>query len=374
MSTKWIEKKAKRAVARAAMAVLPSRTLDPSAMDWSEVRRILLVRQDKRIGDLVMNTPLFHGVKARFPKAESTLLLYEAYQGLFWDDPFVDEVLPFSHGRDLHNPFGLAALASKLRERRFDLAIDCSNFRSFSLTNGFLTWLSGAPVRIGFDDKESPAFLNVLIAQGESRHYTENQMELLTPVGVTGVQAKPSIHFSASRLQGAGRLLAEIGLEEGSPKAIVFTDAGNSDKRWSMDCFVQVAKNLQESGIAVALAHGPGSDRQVAALRSDGGLLPKGSIPALPPLKIADFAAAVACCDAFISGDTGPMHIAYACGVSTISVFMEDNIRRYGYGGEPKFCALRVSKSDGVAEVTEAALRALEGVQGWTRISQGAGS
>ena len=254
------------------------------------------------------------------------------------------------------------------------MAIDCSNFRSFSLTNGFLTWLSGAPVRIGFDDKESPAFLNLLIAQGESRHYTENQMELLGPVGATGVQAKPSLHFSASRLDGARRLLSGVGLVEGSPKAIVFTDAGNADKRWSMNCFVQVAKNLQESGVAVALAHGPGSDRQVATLRSDGDLLPESSIPVLPPLKIADFAAAVACCDAFISGDTGPMHIAYACGVSTISVFMEDNIRRYGYGGEPKFSALRVSRSDGVAEVAEAALRALEGVRGWTRISRGAGS
>jgi ADP-heptose:LPS heptosyltransferase len=361
MSPKWMEKKGKRILGATLRAVLPSQSLSPTESDWNAVSRILLVRQDRRIGDLVMNTPLFHAVRKRFPKAHIALLLRGGYEGLYADDPCIDELLPFSTGRDFYNPAGLAGLVSRLRRGHFDLAVDCSNFRSFSLTNGLLTLLSGAPLRLGFEDKESPAFLNVTVKQGALRHYVENQLELLSPLGGGTAGAKPWLYVGGERRERARRLLASLGLDESAPKAVVFMNAGNVDKTWSRGCFLDVAARLKAAGVSVALARAPGGGAGAARSADPGDAYDRGGdLPTLPDMRIGDFAAAISCCDVFVSGDTGPMHIAAACDVSTVGVFLEDNERRYGYTDGPRFQALRVAPARGAERVADAALRAVK--------------
>lgn len=354
MSLKWMEKRGKRLLGAAARATLPSRPLSPTGLQLEKVRRVLLVRQDRRIGDLVMNAPLFHGVRRRFPGAHIALLLRRGYEGLFADDPHLDELLPFSGGRNLYNPIGLAALVSRLRRGRYDLAIDCSNFRSFSLTNGLITLFSGAPVRIGFNDKESPAFLNVTVDQGESRHFIENQLELLKPMGGVDAGVGPWLYIGGTRRERADRLLRAIAVDEHAPRALIFTDAGNKNKTWDRTCFLKVAAKLKAAGVCVILAVGP--DRPAP----DSG---PELFPVLPSLDIADFAAAVSCCDVFVSGDTGPMHLAAGCGVSTVSVFLEDNVARYGYVDGVRHQALRVTSSAGIDKVAGAAIRAVREIR-----------
>jgi ADP-heptose:LPS heptosyltransferase len=365
MSPKWMEKKGKRILGASLRAVLPSQSLSPTESDWNAVSRILLVRQDRRIGDLVMNTPLFHAVRRRFPKAHIALLLRSGYQELYADDPGIDELIPFSTGRDLYNPAGLARLVSRLRGGGYDLAVDCSNFRSFSLTNGLLTLLSGAKLRLGFEDKESPAFLNVIVKQGASRHYVENQLELLGPLGGGSAGERPWLHVGAERRERARRLLAGLGLDERAPKAIVFMDAGNKDKTWSRSCFLEVAVELKAAGVSVALGKGPGRASGVGGGADAGEARERpADLPLLPDMTIGDFAAAISCCDAFVSGDTGPMHIAAACDVSTLGVFLEDNDSRYGYTDGPRFQALRVASAGGAGRVARAALEAVRATCG----------
>jgi ADP-heptose:LPS heptosyltransferase len=346
-----MEKKGKRLLGAATRALLPSQSLCPTDCDWQGVRRVLLVRQDRRIGDLVMNTPLFHGTRRRFPGAHVTLLLRGGYEELFADDPNLDELLPFTPGADFYNPFGFARLASRLRRGRYDLAIDCSNFKSFSLTNGFITLLSGAQIRIGFHDKESPAFLNVTVDQGESRHFIENQMELLGPAGGADIGERPWLHIGTERRERAEGLLRSIGVDEQAPKALLFTDAGNKKKTWGRSCFLGVAGRLKAAGLSVILAQGPRRSSAEAAFEG---------FPLLPSVGLADFAAAIFCCDVFVSGDTGPMHLAAACGVPTVGVFMEDNIARYGYVDGTRHQALKVTSSAGVEDVAEAVIKAVE--------------
>lgn len=351
MSLKWMEKKGKRILGATLRSVLPSQSLNPTDSDWNRIEKVLLVRQDRRIGDLVMNTPLFHATRRRFPNAFIALLLRRGYEELYADDPHFNELIAFSGGRDFYNPIGLAALTSRLRRARYDLAIDCSNFMSFSLTNGIITLLSAAPIRIGFDDKESPAFLNVTVNQERPGHYVENQLELLSHMGGAEIGEGPWLHIGDARRDRACRTLLSLGLDEDAPKALIFTDAGNEDKTWSWECFTAVARKLKAAGISVVLAQGPGragADRTCE------------DFPILPGMKIGDFAAAVSCCDVFVSGDTGPMHIAAACGVSTVGVFLEDHLKRYGYVDGARHQALRVTPSAGADDVAGAAIRAIE--------------
>jgi heptosyltransferase-3 len=348
MSLKWTEKKGKRLLGAAARLLLPSRSLSPTDLEWEQVRSVLLVRQDRRIGDLVMNTPLFHGMRSRFPGAHISLLLRAGYEGLFADDPNMDELIPFTPRVDFYNPIGLARLVSRLRRGRFDLAIDCSNFKSFSLTNGAITLLSGAPLRVGFIDKESPSFLNVLVPAGDQNHYAANQLELLSPAGIDDFPHETRIHFSSGREERGRSILVGAAGGQG-PTAIIFTGAGNETKQWGVGTYLKIAGGLRDSGVNVVLASGPG-DRSL-----DGN---PGGFPVLPELTLSDFAAAVRACGVFVSGDTGPMHVAVACGVPTVSVFLEDNIERYGYHDGVSHIAIRIKDNfGGVDDVLSAATK-----------------
>ena len=83
-----------------------------------------------------------------------------------------------------------------------------------------------------------------------------------------------------------------------------------------------------------------------------------GKVAVLPPMALGDFAATVSACRLFISGDTGPMHIAAACGVPTVSVFLEDNVARYGYDdGKSRISVLVQDEAQGVRDVLAAATR-----------------
>jgi ADP-heptose:LPS heptosyltransferase len=354
MSMKWMEKKGKRLLGGAFQALTPSRPLNPDDSDWNRVKRVLLIRQDRRIGDLVMNAPLFHGVRRRFPKAYIALLLRRGYEGLFVDDPHISELISFSPKRDFYNPIGLAALVALFRRGCFDLAVDCSNFRSFSLTNGILTVLTGAPLRLGFEDKESPAFLNVLVPSAQQKHYAVNQTELLVPMGVVDPPAEPVLHFSERQLRRGQEILASACTGDASDTAVLFLGASNELKRWGWGSFLQVAEKLTDSGLNVVFAASP-EDRKLHD-RSFSSVSEK--FPFLPPMPLGDFAATVKAGGLFISGDTGPMHIAAACGVPTVSVFLEDNLARYGYDDGTRRVSIRVHDgAQGAKDVVTAAMK-----------------
>jgi ADP-heptose:LPS heptosyltransferase len=135
------------------------------------------------------------------------------------------------------------------------------------------------------------------------------------------------------------------------PTALVFTGAGNKIKRWGMNNYLRTAKGLTASGARVVIAAGPG-DRSLAG--------DSGGLPVLPALTLGDFAAVIKACGVFVSGDTGPMHIAVACGVPTVSIFLEDHVERYGYHDGASHVAIRVRDDErGPDEVIAAALRML---------------
>ena len=54
----------------------------------------------------------------------------------------------------------------------------------------------------------------------------------------------------------------------------------------------------------------------------------------------------ISCCEVFISGDTGPLHYAYALDVNTIGIFLQDNYSTYGYSSEGKNFIVKPGKTE----------------------------
>jgi heptosyltransferase-1/heptosyltransferase-2 len=218
--------------------------------------------------------------------------------------------------------------------------------------------LSAAPLRIGFDDKESPAFLNVVVPPGEQKHYALNQTELLSPTGAIDSPCRTSIRLSKEQEKSGRDLLRGLGATGEEPVAIIFAGASNLKKRWGLDNYIRVAEGLRSEGVFVALATGPDQQRPDAKSFAS----PPGPITLLPEMTLVDFASVIKAGGLFISGDTGPMHLAVACEAPTVSVFLEDHVDRYGYSDEARSISVRVRDDErGANDVIDAAKKIFAG-------------
>ncbi len=140
----------------------PDAPLDPNG-----VRRVLVVRHDARLGNLLLLTPALRLIKRAFPDARVDVLLADKYGDALKFNPSVDEVLT-------------ARSLPGLRGRGYDLAFDFSPLHAFSLSSALWTAASGAKRRIGYDRGDAAKFLDDPVPTPAARaHETANLARLV---------------------------------------------------------------------------------------------------------------------------------------------------------------------------------------------------
>ena len=127
------------------------------------MNRILLVRLSA-IGDVVFASPVIAALRRRYPAARISWLVQPECRELLAHHPDLDRVIVWPRNRWQELWRGrqwpvlwreVRAFRRLLRDGDFDLAIDMQGL----LKSGFLTWLSGAPERIGLGSKEGSGLL-----------------------------------------------------------------------------------------------------------------------------------------------------------------------------------------------------------------------
>src|SRR5699024_5966673 len=148
----------------------------PLALDTN---RILVVRLNKRLGNILFLTPLLRALHAGLPQASIDVLIRDAKQvPLLQNLPGVGtvHVQPASASR-------LPALARELRRQRYDLIIDPSKNSS---GNRAAVLLVGARQRLGFAGPNQWLRLTHAAPPDGSRHQAVQGVELLAG-GIEGV-------------------------------------------------------------------------------------------------------------------------------------------------------------------------------------------
>ena len=112
----------------------------------SKIKSILAVRND-RFGEFLLNIPAFRALKETFAGVKLTVITGPEAGSLAKSIPFVDEVIVHRNkGNSLLSKVGLISL---LRRKDFDIAIMLNPSKEFNI----ITYLSGIPVRAGYDRK-----------------------------------------------------------------------------------------------------------------------------------------------------------------------------------------------------------------------------
>ena len=318
----------------AAIASLGRREVPPT------IRRILLLRIE-RIGDLLMTLGPIGAVRDAFPGAEIDLVVGSWNASIASVIPGVDRVetidAPWlARGGAGATWAAMLAQARGWRARRYDLAI---NFEG-DIRSHALMARSGAPLRIGFDHAGGGPLLTHVVPFDPSRHTSANAQALVecavraapaapmvTPPG--DVPAPQRLHLAAMHTEAA-RLRLEHEGWRGERLVAMHASGGRAVKQWHPDRFGSAISMIAaDHGATIVLTGAPGDRALVDAARA--AIDPDRTVIDLTgDVDLLTLAAVLARCEVYLTGDTGPMHLAAAVGTPIVAVFGPSMPWRYG--------------------------------------------
>jgi heptosyltransferase I len=276
--------------------------------------RILVVRLSS-MGDVIHALPAVASLKHSFPHSHVTWVIRTRWAPLLEGNPFVDQVIAFE--RTLS---GILATRRKLRESRFDLAIDFQG-----LVQSALLAAAARPDRIaGFHrtqarEKAAALFYSTCV-EARSQHVVDRNLELVAAAG-------------------ASSLLHTFSMPEGFPEGelpegkFVLTSplAGWGSKQWPVEFYQELARRLD---VPLVVNGPPDAARILSGIR--GARVHLSGIGGL--IHATRRAQAV------IGVDSGPLHLAAALSKPGVAIFgPTDPLRNGPYGG-----TIRVLRSAGV--------------------------
>ncbi|HEY1172281.1 MAG TPA: lipopolysaccharide heptosyltransferase II [Verrucomicrobiae bacterium] len=308
-----------------------------------EPKRIL-VRGVNWLGDAVMTTPAMFRLRERFPQAHITLLTPDKLAGLWENQSWLNEVITFS-GED-----SLWSVGKKLRAGNFDMGLILPN----STRSALELWLGRVGNRTGYGGRARSIFLNRVVERipgmvpmrkrsveeikgliagkpdtAPKPTFKDHQMHhYLHLVGALGAKTEllaPKIEVSAAERVA---VLQKFGISTNG-KLLLGLNVGaeyGPAKRWPVENFIHVARQVSESRQVVWLVFGGKGDKILAGKLEAGICSETGEngpqvVNLAGRTNLRELTVLLGACRAVLTNDTGPMHVAAASGTHVFAIF-----------------------------------------------------
>ncbi len=290
-------------------------------LDALQPRRICLIKPSA-LGDVVQTLPFLAGIRARWPGAHISWVVNRPLSPLLESLDELDEVIAFDrHLPRTKRPGSLVRLWRQLRSHRFDLTIDLQGL----LRSGLMAWTTRAPCRLGMSNAREGASKAYTHAIDVPRNMpaVERYWRLAQALGCQGDPPALSPKPSSSDRSWVKRELADLP----RPWLAIHPGAQWETKRWGIERFATVARMAADHYATGTIILG-GPDETALCHEFEQRLRdasPAGNRQSVVNLagrtSLTKLAAVSAAADVFLSGDTGPMHLAAAMGTPTVAVF-----------------------------------------------------
>lgn len=288
-------------------------------IDRGAVHRVL-VRATNWVGDMVMCLPALEALKENFPLARITVLALPWVSALLQAHPAVDELLLLERKEGFPaDVFARIRCAGAIRKGGFDLAVLLQNAFEAAL----LALLGGVPRRLGYDtDGRGPLLTHRVIRDPAALkvHQVEYYLAILKAAGWAAESREPRLFLSDADAAAAGAWLEHEGIGRAGP--VVGLSPGamyGSAKRWPAERFAAVGDLAVRLWGARVLIFGSGKEAEICGRVAAAMRHPSVNLCGKTALGAA--VGLIGRCDAFVTNDSGLMHVAAALGVPTLAVF-----------------------------------------------------
>jgi heptosyltransferase-3 len=279
-------------------------------IELPERPRILVVAL-RRLGDVLLTTPLIASLRQAWPQATIEALVFADTAGILAGNPDLDGVVTLPAKRTFAQS---VSLAMKLW-RRYDLAISTQSGDRptfFAILAGRQTV---APVEARASGALKTRFLSRTVPVAPGVHRVEDMLRLADALGI----------------ERAARLTPPAAMPfEGRPAgeyAVIHAAPMFRYKQWTAQGWRDIAASLKSRGLTVIATGGPAADeraylddiwRGAEVTRLDG------------KLNWGQLSGLLADAKVFIGPDTSMTHLAAATGCATVALFGPTDPRLWG--------------------------------------------
>jgi heptosyltransferase II len=299
-----------------------------NALKLDGIHRILVLNRN-HIGDCLLTTPMLRAIKRRFPRAHLSVSVPESNLDLLVTNPHVDEIVVRPKISSWGSKFGFGC---QIRDRKYDLIISLQEKSVFYAiaTRYAQHGRKRKPVTIALDHWRTRYGYDYTVRSPEvEQHEVYKYLEIADLLGcprekrpVLELEPTPVAREKVERFVNSKGIHADvrfIGVNPGGTKP---------EKRWQVERFAEVADRLHdELGLPIMIFGGPG-DHGLASAIADG--MRHRPLVTAGRASLGQAAALLERCSLFVTGDTGPMHMAVAQAVPVVALFGPTNPAKFG--------------------------------------------
>ncbi len=299
----------------------------------ADIRRIVVIRLD-HIGDVILSIPAIANLRAHFPRAHICMIVNSSSKLIASYIPHLDEILCYD-ARFFDRSGTLRILdfersvrfAREMGKRDFDLIVD--------LRGSFASLLYAVIAKSSYRIDRGTYLIQRKLGRTslKSEHEAEVNLDILARAGVPTPLRNLSFELPRADMDSADVLLGDY--DQRSPIIAMHPGGPSLIKRWPAERYAQLADRLSREYNARIILVGGKGEEQIA--RSIVSRMSENVTDLSGQTGLGQLAAILQKADLFIGNDSGPMHLAAACGTTVIGLFGPTSPQRFGPYG--KHCA-----------------------------------
>ena len=159
-----------------------------------KIKSILFIRNDGKIGDMIINTLMFREIKKAYPQIKIGVVTRGANRQVIVNNPYVDKIYNYSKSNgELKN------LANEIASEKYDLLIDFSEMLRVKQMK-FIN-LCKAGINIGLNKADWSLFDVSVEYTRMDQHITHRYKEYLKILGIKNPDLSYDIHLSEENLK-----------------------------------------------------------------------------------------------------------------------------------------------------------------------------
>ena len=300
----------------------------------------ILIINPYGIGDVLFTTPVISNLRLAYPQAFIAYLANRRSADFIKFNPDIAQVFVYERDEFVavyrQNPLKFVqkwfAFASGIKQEGFDLVLDYS----LNSTFGFLCAVCGIKRRVGFNYRKRGRFLTdkVPFIGYEDKHIIEYNLDLLRHIRIPVKPMPMKFDVPPKDIQWAKDWLFRNKIDPAKPLIAVVAGGGASwgkdagYRRWAASKYADLLDKIIENFDAAIILMGDSKEEELGRQ-----VVRQAHFPlhfAVGETSLCGMAALFAQCRLAIVNDAGPLHVALAVGVKTVSIFGPVDPRIYG--------------------------------------------
>lgn len=283
----------------------------------------ILVIATRRIGDVLLTTPLIRSLHRAWPEAKIDVLVFESTAGVLSSNPDIYRVIPVAERPNWRSHLRLLWQLW----RHYDLALSTLSTDRPTL----YAWVAGKH-RVGLFEQGRKHNWKRLMLSKSAQFDNVNTHTVLMHLKLADLLGVPRCHEVVAAWHADDEAAVRKALPfdpQVQAYAVLHVYPMYAYKAWRREAWAELAGWLNGQGMRVVLTGGKSAD-EIAYVRHLLDLLPRDTVDVAGKLSLAGAAYLLSKARAYVGPDTVVTHLAAALGTPTVALFGPSNPVKWG--------------------------------------------